>query len=245
MDKAVQITLIIVAGILIFGFLAFATFSNITNPTQNTLTGQGTATVKAVPDLVGVYFNVETKASTSEEATSKNANIVEELTNSLIKQDFEKKEIQTLNFNVYPEYDWNSGNQKIKGYIASHQIRVEISTENSEKIGEVIDAGVSAGAGISYINFELSKELQNKYKSEALKLAAEDAKLKASSIAEGLGKKVGSLVSVSTSDFNYYPWEVYRATDSMAVAEAKQAATNITPGEQEISASVTAIFRIR
>mgnify|MGYP001561245822 CR=1 FL=1 len=245
MEKAVQITLIIVAGVLIFGFLAFATFSNIINPTQNTVTGQGTATVKAVPDLVGVYFSVETKASTSEEAASKNADIVEKLKNSLISKGLDKKEIQTLNFNVYPEYDWNSGTQKIKGYIASHQIRVELSTENSEKIGEVIDAGVSAGAGISYINFELSQELQNKYKSEALKLAAEDAKIKASSIAEGLGKKVGSLVSVSTSDFNYYPWRLYETSGVASAEDAKAATTNINPGEQEISASVTAIFKIR
>jgi len=245
MEKAVQITLIIVVGVLIFGFLAFATFSNIINPTQNTVTGQGTATIKAVPDLVGIYFSVETKDSTSEEATQKNADIVDELTTSLIKKGFERKEIQTLNFNVYPEYDWNSGTQKIKGYIANHQIKVELSTEDSEKIGEIIDAGVSAGAGISYINFELSQELQNKYKSEALKLAAEDAKLKASSIAEGLGKKIGNLVSTSSSDFNYYPWRLYETSGGASAEDAKAATTNINPSEQEISASVTATFRIR
>ena len=245
MEKSVQITLIVVAGIIILALLGYLALNSM-NPSINTVTGQGTATIKAIPDLVGVYFNVETKASTSEEATSKNAEIVEELITNLVKEGFERKEIQTMSFNVYPDYSWNNGNQRLNGYIATHQIKVELSTEDADKIGEVIDTGVNAGAGISYINFELSQEKQNQYKSEALKLAAEDAKIKSEAIAEGLGNKLGNLVSTSTSDFNYYPWELYRASDSMGgVAEAKAATTNIQPGEQEISASVTAVFKLR
>ena len=238
MEKSVQITLIIVAGFVLLGFLGFIALQGL-NPNQNTVTGEGLANIKAVPDLVGVYFNVQTRGTTSEEATTKNSEIVDDLITELVKQGFERKDIQTLNFNVYPEYNRN-------GYSVTHQIKVGLSTDRADKIGDVIDAGVEAGAGISYINFELSQEKQNEYKAQALKLAAEDAKLKAQAIAEGLGKKVGNLVSTSSSDFNYYPWAVYSSSGRAEDATlAKEATTNIQPSEQEISARVIAIFKLR
>ena len=113
-------------------------------------------------------------------------------------------------------------------------------------IGDTIDAGVNAGAGISYINFELSQDLQNRYKAEALKKATYDARVKAEGIASGLRKSLGKVVSVSSSEFKYYPWEVYRNADMAVGAEqAKQATTSIAPGEQEISGQVSVVFALK
>lgn len=243
MEKSVKITLIIVIGIIIVAILGFLFFSP-TN-TQNTVTVNGQATIKAIPDLVGVYFNVETQGKTSKEAKDKNAEIADKLIAELLKQGFDRKEIQTLNFNINPEYDWTSGSQKLIGYKAVHSIKVELSTEKSEKIGTVIDAGVNAGSSVSYINFELSQDKQNSYKAEAMKLAGQDATIKAESIASGLGKKLGKLVSVSSTDFNYYPWRLYDASAGATTEMAKQATTNIQPGEQEISANIQAVFKLK
>jgi uncharacterized protein YggE len=243
-DKSVQITLIVVLAIMALTGIGYMIFTSLT-PSLNTVTGNGQATIEAVPDLVAVYFNVETEGETSKEAKDKNAEIVDDLIISLLKEGFERKDIQTQNFNIYPDYDWNNGNREIKGYRATHSIKIELSTEEFDKIGEVIDAGVDAGAGISYINFELTQEKQNEYKAEALKLAAQDAKIKAESVAEGLGKNLGKLVSVSDSYFNYSPWRIYEMDEGQTVGMAKEATTNIQPGEQEISASVRVIYKLR
>jgi uncharacterized protein YggE len=123
-----------------------------------------------------------------------------------------------------------------------------IDSSSKGNIGGVIDAGVSAGAGISYINFELSQSKQNDYKVQALKDATEDAKIKAGAIVSGLGKTLGRLISVSDTSFNYYPWPIYQSRDggvAVSGVEAKSATTNIVPGEQEVSASVIAVFKIR
>jgi uncharacterized protein YggE len=244
-DKSVQKTLIIVGAIVllaVFGFFAFSSFSS-----NNTVTGNGEATVKAIPDLVGVYFSVDTTGTTSQEATQKNSEIVDNLTSMLLAQGFDKSKIQTMSFNVYPDYNWVNGKQVDNGFSATHSIRVEIPTSDSQKIGSVIDAGVSAGAGISYINFELSQTEQNNYKAQSLKLATEDAKIKAQAIADGLGKRIGRLVSVSDNSFNYSPRVLYSASGSGVSSDAnqaKEATTNIQPGEQDISASVTAVFKL-
>jgi uncharacterized protein len=247
MDKSVQKTVVIMVGILAIGLLGFLIYSNLAP--VNTVSGDGVAVIKAVPDLISVYFSVDTTGTTSEIATDKNTEIVDNLVTALIKQGFERSEIQTTSFNVYPDYDYSSmGTPTLKGYKATHSITVQMSSSDSAKIGDVVDAGVSAGAGISYINFELSQEKQNEYKAQALKSAAEDARLKASSIAEGLGKKLGGLVSTSESSFNYYPWNVYESAGGAPTRDAssvKAATMNIVPGQQDVTANVRATFKIR
>ena len=239
MEKSVQTNLIIVAGVVILALILI----NSLNPSyENTISVAGVSSVKAMPDIVGVYFSVDTQGKTANEAGDKNSKIVKNLTDSLIALGFEEGYIQTQRYNIYPEYNYQTG--AIKGYKATHSLKVEISANESEKIGDVIDSGVDAGAGIGYINFELSQENQNKYKAEAMKLAALDATSKAQGVAEGLGKKLGSLVSVSIDDYNYVPW-LARDFAGATAEEAKVASTNIVPSEQEISARVTAVFKIR
>ena len=239
LEKSTQTTLIIVAGVIILVVILI----NSLNPSyENTISVSGMSTVKAVPDLVSVYFNVDTKGTTANEAGDKNSEIVENLTNSLINLCFEEGDIQTQNYNIYPDYNYQTG--QTKGYRATHSLRVEVPANQSSRIGTVVDAGLDAGAGVSYINFELSQENQNKYKAEAMKLAAQDATSKAEGIADGLDKKLGKLVSVSVDNYNYYPWLAYDSAGASA-PEVKEATTSIVPSEQEISASVTAVFRIR
>jgi uncharacterized protein YggE len=244
LDKSVQITLIIVVGIVILAILGYVIFSSIISP-SNKISVNGYSEIEAFPDLVGIYFNIETKGSTSEEATKENSKIVEELKDSLIMKGFDREDIKTQNFNVYPDYDWVSGKRINKGYKAVHSLKLELSTEDTSKIGLVINAGVEAGAGISYINFELTQEKQNEYKAEAIKQASEDARIKAEAMAQGLGQKLGNLVSVSDSGFDYYPWRVYGAIEEADVAVAKEATTDIQPDEQKITARVSAVFKLK
>ena len=216
--------------------------------TGKTVNVQGTATVSAIPDLVSVYFNIETKADTAVEAKSNNFIIVDELISALLALDFDREEIVTENFNLYPNYEWRNDKREENGYVASHAIKLELSTEDSEIIGEVIDAGVDAGANVNYINFELSQELQSQYKSEAMKLAASDAKIKAESVAIGFGKNVGKLVSVQVDNFGYYPWNVFSSQGAGVMEDAimaKEVAVSIQPGEREISATVSAVYKLK
>ncbi len=243
MEKSVQITLIIVIAVLIVAGIAPFLILQGKAP-SNTVSVQGNALLKADPDLVTVYFRAETNASTAQEAKDNNAKIINKATANLTKAGIPEDKIQTLDFNIYPEYDWIDGQQKLRGYRAVHSFKVELETAQIDKTGAVIDAGVDAGALIDYINFELSTAKQNEYKAEALKQASQDAKTKAEAMVSGLGKQLGKLVSVSDMSFDYYPWPIYRAMDMGSAAEAKAAVTNITPSEKEITARVSVVYQI-
>lgn len=246
MEKSVQITLIIVGAVILLALLGGYAFFNAFPGTSNTVNVLGTSQIKAVPDIVTIYFSAQTSGETSQEANDKNSEIVDIVITNLVKLGFERKDITTEGFNVYPDNVWENNRYVQKGYKAIHNIKLEMPTSETGKIGDAVDAGVDAGALISYINFELSLAKQNEYKALALKQASEDAKIKADSVALGLGRKVGKLVSVSVNEFGYYPWRLY-SNDAMVTgaAEAKSATTSIQPGEQDINAQVTAIFSLR
>jgi uncharacterized protein YggE len=250
MEKSIQMTFIIVGAVVLLALLGGFMFYQLM-PSQlkgTTVNVDGISTIKTNPDVVKIYFNMETNASTSSEATSLNAKQVDDMVTALVKLGLERKQIQTQNFNVYPWQEWIDNKMVDKGFKASHQIVIELSTNQFSLIGDVIDAGTNAEAMISYINFELSQEKQNEYKAQAYKQASEDARTKAEAIASGLGKQVGNVVSVSTQNWNYNPWPLYNnrgGTMMMEAASAKEVTTNIAPSTQEVTGQVSVVYSLK
>jgi uncharacterized protein YggE len=249
-NNSVKITAIIAGTVILLALVIIGFLIGLMPVSGNTISAQGYSSMSVTPDKVTVYFNIETNGSTAKEAKDANNEILERLNIALILIGIPKSEIQTQGFNIYENNVWERDRLINKGYKASHQIKIVLNTSESSLIASVIDAGVDSGALLGYINFELSPKLQSEYKSQALKLAGEDAKLQASAMAEGVEKKLGKLVSVSTSDFYYQPWNIYSARGEMVatdmdVSEAKLAVANIVPGSQEVNARVTVVYKIK
>lgn len=251
MEKSIKITLIIVGAVILLALMGwFAIYSFMPdNLKGQTITMAGTSNLKVNPDVVSVYFNVETNGTTASEAKDANSRVIDSLTFSLISAGLDKEDIETLSFQISEDNRWENGRTKSYGYKASHQIRIVLDSVTADDIGKVIDAGVDAGAMLSYINFELSSKKQNEYKALALKEAGIDSRTKAEATAEGLGLKITKVVSISTSEFGYSPWNIYSSSGAMDFREdavqAKVAATNIQPGEQEVSGYVTVVYALK
>jgi uncharacterized protein len=245
MQKSVQVALIISVAAIILTSIVVGYF--VSKSVANTISVNGNGVEKVTPDLISVYFSVDTTGTTSGQADSANSQIVTKLKNAIIKLGFSESNITTENYNIYPDYDYTTG--KTSGYRATHSLKIEFSTDLKDKIANVIDAGANAGAGISYINFELSPALEQQYKTKAIKTASDDARTKAEAIAAGFNKKLGRLVSVSLDSFNYNPYRVYDSSVSgsgsaPSAESAKAAVSSITPSEEEVTAYVTALYKL-
>jgi len=238
---AIIITSIIAGVILIIALVAISTFGN---PGNDKMTVQGTSTIKVMPNIVSVHFKIFTKGITSSEASGANTKIYNKFENALINQGFSKKDMETENFNVRPNFYYENGKQKIDGFIASHLIRIQIPSNETSTISLVVDDGINAGAGINYINFELSPELQTKYKVVALEEASKDAKIKANAVAKGFGKSIGKLLEVKVDNYNYHPWMLYQASNSANGAEARNAVASINPTNKDVTAIISATYKI-
>jgi len=176
-SPSVKITAMILA-VIVFIFLISLFVYFRANPSQ-TVDVTGNSQIKVLPDELGIYFNVQTLADTAKEANNENSRIIDNTIAELMKMGIERKDITTQNYNVYPEYDYGEDGRELIGYRATHQLKIELEEKDFDLAGSVIDAGVDAGALISYINFELSFEKQNEYKNKALEEATLNARSKA------------------------------------------------------------------
>src|SRR6056297_2390640 len=111
-------TILVVIGIIIVTLIAMPYLGEKPSK-ENTVEVQGQHSLKVNPDLMSVYFNVETKADTSEEAESLNSEKVENLTQEIIDLGFNEEDLKTENYNIRPNYEYDNGKRERVGYIAS------------------------------------------------------------------------------------------------------------------------------
>ncbi len=235
-----NLKIVIGLGILLFLFVG-GYFLTGDSPT---VSAQGTSTLKVTPDIVSVYLTIEARSKDSaSSAQSAHKILSNDLTDALRSLNILESEIKTSYYNVGPEYDWTQNGQKLKGYLATQQVVIEL--KDFSKIVSVVDSAVNSGVLVSGINFELSPAKQNEYKTKALGQASADAKNKASATASGLGKKLGKLVSIESSDFNYEPVVYYAKAESNGVSDASAAALQISPTDLSVYANVGVTYKIK
>lgn len=206
----------------------------------NTLTVQGESQFEVAPDLAKVQFAIETRSTTAQDAQLRNRQIQDEIKQALNRVGVSSSDVETTNYNVQRWYEWDyKENKQIdKGYIVSNNFVVK--TTNLQKVGDILDAGVQAGANrVDSISFELSDEKSRQVKQEALRKAAANARDKAVALAEGSGVRLGAVKSISENSYVVMPYA--RGGYDMAVmkAEAPVPATDISPQNVQVNAQVS------
>jgi uncharacterized protein len=234
----------LVAGV---AFLAVAcsgdTYVASDNTAQNGISASGTGTAVGEPDVmvltVGVSAQRESIADAREAAASAQTAVIKALKDNGVKDD----DIQTVQFNVSPQYDYTklNGRGEIVGYVVSNVVTAKV--RDLDKAGDAIDAATLAGgndAVVQGVSFTIDDptELQAKAREEAVK----KARAQAEQLASNAGAKVGKLISISES--SYYPF-YDRGLPTAAGGVADSAAqTPIETGQLEISVTVNVLFAI-
>ena len=116
-----------------------------------------------------------------------------------------------------------------------------MKTKSLNLTGKIIEEGVSLGANeIQSVYFSISEEKKKKLNEELLNKALTNARLKAETIAETSGVKLGDIIKIIPYENTYYP--VFRAFD---VKGLESSTPEIMPEKQTIRYSVTVIFEIK
>lgn len=218
---------------------------------RRTVTVSGLGEISAAPDVADISFGVVTEAPTARDALSANNQAMTTLTEQLKGRGIAAKDIQTTNINLNPRYSQPQPPQpgqprrpqqegftpRIVGYTVTNSVRVTVRDLN--KLGELLDAVVTAGAnqmnGISF-RIEESRALLD----EARKRAVADAKRKAEQLCGELGVVLGAPVSVTESDGFMPPPRPMMGRAMMMASES----VPVAPGEEELSVSVQVVFEI-
>jgi uncharacterized protein len=210
-----------------------------TGSSSSGITVTGTATLAIAPDLARIVVSVETTASTAAQAESKNATVAAQVRTRAQAAGVRADDIKTVGFQIWPQYDYRSGNQPptLTGFMANHTL--EITVRDTGRIGQVIDAAVAGGAtsvqGVSY-------DSSNRTASEtaALTQAVKDATAKASAMAAAAGVRLGAVLSLTDNQqYTPYPFPIMRGAAAPASAD-----TQVAPPNVELTVSVTVNWAI-
>ena len=237
--KFLGVTLsILVILTLYFRFVGPIPFSVTQTTTEKkaTFDVDGEGKVTAIPDTAEINLGIQVNKPTVEAAQKEANEKINKITDELKKLGIEEKFIKTINYSLYPEYDYRAG-QKIVGYNVN--ITLKIKVKDFDKINQVIDTATSLGANqIGNLSFTIDDEKLEELKMEARKQAIEKAKKKAKEIANAAGLKLGRIVNISesTPSNSYYPSPLLRKTDIGGIGEEQK--TGIQPGESEITVSI-------
>ena len=209
-----------------------------------TISTSGSVTTTVQPDEAILQLTIETSAPTAEASKNKNSEITDKMYAALYKISVPRGSIETSYFNIYEDYDYTQlvGRRSL-GFKTQHALK--ITSKDIASVGKIIDAVTGAGATrIDSISFDLSEDKKDEIRSVGLEKAAQDARLKAEAMARGIKARLGDVVSISDSTYDYSPYSYYdKGMMTSALEEART--TEISPHSLDVTTSVQVSFEIK
>ncbi|KGX90542.1 hypothetical protein N781_07040 [Pontibacillus halophilus JSM 076056 = DSM 19796] len=204
---------------------------------DRTLFVSGSGIVQAEPDLANIQLGVVTQDQELTTAQQQNGQRMNDVMAALTKLGIDAEDIQTVDYTIYPQYDYIDGKQEFSGYQVTHTISVTI--KQLDQTGLVIDTGVANGANrVSNIQFTLQDpEL---YYEQALTAALKDAIQKANLISSELQLQLDPVPTKIVERTQSTPAPYQTLTKAEAAAPPS---TSIEPGQLQITANVDTTFQ--
>jgi uncharacterized protein YggE len=203
----------------------------------------GTASVSLVPTRATVALTVATRARSAAEAATRNADRVKAVMAAMSGKGRLLDSLRVTRIDVSVHQDYETG--KVHGYEA--EASIEGVVRNLERVGEVLDAGLAAGAtsvgGIRYHSDSLDAG-----RARALELAFASARADALTLARTSGRRLGALRTLSNSaprfPFGGGAFGVEEVSVMAAGYVSPRSVLNPSPAEVQVTASVVARWQL-
>jgi len=249
--KWVLIVLTVFLAITSLGALLNLRYIGAGVAAANTISVSGHGEAVAVPDIATFNFSVVSDKPTVAEAQADATAKANATTKYLTDAGIDKKDIQTSDYSINPQYDYiqgvctngycPGGKQVLKGYEVRQSTTVKV--RDTAKAGDLLAGVGSAGATeLSGLNFTFDDPTA--VQTDARTKAISDAKAKADTLARELGVSIVRVVSFNESSGGT-PSPIMYAMGSSASMDAKAVAPNISTGQNKVTDDVTVTYEIR
>jgi len=200
------------------------------------VTGEGSISV--APDVVQIRSGVSTRGKTVREAAETNSKTMAAILTALTESGIPQKDVRTGQLSIQPVYAAQEPGkeQKLVGYSVANHVSAKI--KHVEKLGDVLDRLIAAGATEVW-NVEFLVSDPAKVLDQAREAAIADARRKAEVYARAAGVPLGRVVSIEEESGASSPMPM------RALAQpAPGAHVPIAPGENTLRAVVSVAFEI-
>ena len=209
------------------------------NPAVPTIVTTGEATISRVPDQAFVSVSVETRSRQPRDAQKQNADAMASVQQKLVDAGIPKEAIRTTGYSIQQEFDFTNGRRVPRDYLAHNGIEVRL--DSVERVGEILDLVVQAGAtSVQGVRFDLKE--RTTLERDVLMHAVQDARARADSLAAGAGRTVDRVLLI---DDTRQPRVMPQPVMAMRAQAADTAPTPVEPGLIEIHAQVTLTVSIK
>ncbi|MBI2096326.1 MAG: SIMPL domain-containing protein [Candidatus Taylorbacteria bacterium] len=225
------------------------------NPPVQTITVSGKGEVLVKPDIAVITFGVIEEAATVAAAQKKAADKMNAAIKFLKESGVAEKDIKTVNYNIYPRYEFGpkgqrpvvyppyppEGTRSLVGYEISQTVEVKI--RKLDEAGKIL-AGLGAAGVNNLSGLNLINDKEDELRKEARSKAIADARADAKKLARDLGVRLSKIISFSESGI--YP--VYFGKAAVGLERGGDAAPTppeIPSGENRIVTNVTITYEIR
>lgn len=196
----------------------------------------GEAEMAVTPDLASIHLGVVTENKDLLPAQRQNAAEMAKVIQSLTQLNIPKNNIQTFDYRMDSEYDFEQGKQHFRGYKVTHLLQVKI--EDLANIGKVIDTAVQNGA-----NYVANVQFMSKKTTDIYEQVLANAVLNAI-------KKAAAISAVLRVQLNPRPLSVIEGSGISTPSFTQPGSyvkgistTQIEPGQLTLKATITAKFQ--
>jgi uncharacterized protein YggE len=209
---------------------------------SRTITVVGVGKAAGTPDVAHVTIGVETRDESVQQAVDDNEAKMTKILDAIKSLDIADKDIRTSSYSVFAErepqrFPETEGSEGPVVYRVNNM--VTIAVRDLEKLGDVLDEAVAAGANNIY-GISFSVDDPSELEAEARADAVADAKARAESLAELTDVSVGDVLSISEVIGGPVP-----VIERVAASVAYSAGAPIEPGELEVQMNVQVTYVIK
>ncbi|MBP9749390.1 MAG: SIMPL domain-containing protein [Candidatus Pacebacteria bacterium] len=220
---------------------------------STTISIAGEGEVFAIPDTAQFDFTVMREGATASEVQRTATEKVTELVSALKEKGVNEQDIKTVSYRVEPKYEWQpkacvsypcDRKQVQTGFTLEQSFQVKVRALDTA--GELLTLMSEKGAtAVSNISFTLADE--EGFRTQARKLAIEDAKKKAEQLAKELGVSVVRIVGFyeSAGDRPMPYAKMMFSEQSVDAAMAPAPAAVVPTGENRFVSTVEVTYEIR
>jgi len=207
--------------------------TNIVPHANKSITVYGSGLIQVVPQVSRITIGIITENTDLSIAQKENAVIQQKLVNNLVNDGILRNNIQTVDYTIFPQYDYIDNNQVFKGYQVKHMLSILV--EDFNLTGPIVDLAVQSGANqVTNIEFDVSN--RNALYQQALQKAMENALMKAQAIAQTFPSKLDPVPKkVSELPSNNTPIP-------LAKTQMNQFSTSIEGGQLTVEANLEVVF---
>lgn len=239
---ALGVSLIVFVGVLSWN--AVAEHETIGRPpdVRDTITISGEGTTTSRPDVALVTLGVFSEGKDVQDTQQQNTDRMNALTRALSGMGIADEDIQTSNYQIFPQYNYTDGKQELRGYRVSQSVNVKI--RDLGKVGDILAKAGELGSNEIYgVSFDIDdpSALQDEARNKAIK----DAKEKADALASQLGVRVVQIIGFSEGGGETPPVSLYRTYAEDAAAGIGGASPEIQSGSFDVTRYVSLTFEIR